>query len=106
MTFDNFPPSRRDALRDDAVRLRAILRGVRDPASGRMVEHEAIATPAMQRFWQSAVIKSDTSSDDAATKVAQVNINYVKPPISSPPTQAQVQYLADAIEKIAVALTR
>ena len=33
MTFDNFPPSRRDALRDDAVRLRAILRGVRGARS-------------------------------------------------------------------------
>lgn len=79
---------------------------LRDPRSGRMVEHEAIATPAMQRFWQSAVIKSDTGSDDAATKVAQTNIGYNKPTISDPPTQAQVQYLADAIDDIARALTR
>ena len=33
MTFSNLPPTRRAALRDDAVRLRAILRGVRGARS-------------------------------------------------------------------------
>jgi hypothetical protein len=77
---------------------------LRDPKSGQMVEHEAIATPQMQRFWQSAVIKSDTGSDDAATKVSQVEINYPETAISDPPTQAQVQTIANALHAVVVAL--
>jgi hypothetical protein len=76
-------------------------------AAGKMVEHEAIATPQMQRFWQSAVVKSDTGSDDAATKVSQINAPlYAEPTISNPPTQAEVQALAHAVKLISDALQR
>lgn len=70
-------------------------------AAGKMVEHEAIATPQMQRFWQSAVIKSDTGSDDAANKVSQLsNIVYAATTLSTPPTQGELQTMANALATI------
>ncbi len=78
---------------------------LRDPKSGQMVEHEAIATPQMQRFWQSAVIKSDTSSDDAATKVSQrATLIYPETTLNTPPTQAQLQAMATALYEVSRAL--
>lgn len=72
---------------------------------GRMVEHEAIATPQMQRFWQSAVIKSDTGSDDAATKVSQrATLIYPNTTLSTPPTQDELQAMATALYEISRAL--
>lgn len=78
---------------------------LRDSATGRMVDHEAIPTPQMQRFWQSAVIKSDSSSDDAATKVSQrATLIYPETTLSNPPTQAQLQAMATALYDISRAL--
>lgn len=78
---------------------------LRDPLSGQMVEHQAIPTPQMQRFWQSAVIKSDTGSDDAATKVSRrATLIYPETTLSTPPTQAQLQAMATALHSISQAL--
>ena len=80
---------------------------LRDPQSGRMVEHEAVPTPAMQRFWQSAVIRSDTGAEDATTKVSQMDHNiYPQRALSNPPTQEQLQQLSDALSAIAERMTR
>lgn len=77
---------------------------IKDPKTGKWETYQGIITPQMQRFWQSAVIKTDDGSVIAGDKVSQVGITYVSQTISNPPTQAQVQAIDLALAQVVVAL--
>jgi hypothetical protein len=78
----------------------------RNPATGKIETIKVVATPDFQRWWQSAVVRADTASSDATLKVTQLNsVIYTAPTISNPPTQAQVQAIANALAQIAEAMT-
>lgn len=73
-------------------------------ANGTTIEAEGVPSPAYQRFWQSAVQKADQVANDTDGKVNTKTINYTAPAISNPPTQAQVQAIANALELVCKAL--
>jgi hypothetical protein len=74
---------------------------VKDPKTGKLVPVQGIPTPDFQRWWQSAVVRSDSASTDVETKVNTKEITYTAPTISNPPTQAQVQAIANVVEQMA-----
>jgi hypothetical protein len=63
-----------------------------------------VPSPAYQRFWQSAVQKADEAANGADGKVNTKTINYTAPTISNPPTQSEVQAIANALEAVCEAL--
>lgn len=67
-------------------------------------EWVGVATPAYQRWWQSAKIKADQTGSGLDDKVDTVSITYTAPTINNPPTQAQVQAIADKLEAVTKAL--
>jgi hypothetical protein len=77
---------------------------MRDPRSGQWVTVQGVPTPDFQRWWQSATVKADATGSDIDDKVDVVTINYTAPTISNPPTQAQVQAIANALEAVTEAL--
>jgi hypothetical protein len=72
--------------------------------NGAVVKGRGIPSPEFQRRWQSAVAKADEAAADADGKVNTKTINYTAPTISNPPTQAQVQAIANALETVTKAL--
>lgn len=64
-------------------------------------------TPAFQRWWQSAAVRADGGADDAAGKVSKASAPVYGPvTLSTPPTQAELQAMADALAQISVKLTQ
>jgi len=58
-------------------------------------------TPAFQRWWQSAAVRADTGADDASGKVSKVSATiYAATTLSTPPTQGELQAMADALSLI------
>ena len=64
-------------------------------------------TPAFQRWWQSAAVRADSGADDAADKVSKVGgLIYAPVTLSNPPTQGELQAMADALAQISQTLTQ
>jgi hypothetical protein len=58
-------------------------------------------TPAFQRWWQSAAVRADTGADDAAGKVSKLSATiYPQTVLTTPPTQGELQAMADALALI------
>jgi hypothetical protein len=73
---------------------------------GRTIEGEGVSTPEYQQFWQSAVKKADAAGSDLTGKVSQLSsVVYPGATISNPPTQGEVQAIANALAIIAEAMT-
>ena len=80
---------------------------VRDPATGKTLSGFGVISPEGQRYWQSAAIRADGAGDDASTKVTQMTHRVFAPTgIGSPPSQVEVQAIADALAEIALAMTQ
>ena len=72
--------------------------------NGTVTTGYGVPSPAYQRFWQSAVQKADDAANDTTGKVDTKTINYTAPTISNPPTQGEVQAIANALQAACEAL--
>ena len=77
---------------------------VTDPRTGKPTAYEGVPTPDFQRWWQASTVKADATGSGLTEKVDVITINYTAPTISSPPTQAQVQAIANALQAVTEAL--
>lgn len=64
-------------------------------------EWEGVPHTAYQRWWQNIKLTFELGSADAANKVTKVDYDiYIAPAISNPPTQSQVQTIANALAEV------
>lgn len=62
-----------------------------DPKTGQMVEHVAIATPQMQRFWQQSTVKLDSAAGGGTFTAETAAASYDQP---------QMQRVIDALASL------
>jgi hypothetical protein len=73
---------------------------------GKTFSGYGVISPEGQRYWQSAAIRADGAGDDVSAKVTKMeHVIYGGATISSPPSQDDVQAIADALKQIAKAMT-
>lgn len=64
---------------------------LRDIKTGKMIDHDAIATPQFQRFWQTQAVKLDSAAGGASFATETAAASY---------DQAQMQRVIDALASL------
>ena len=73
--------------------------------NGQRIPFKAAITPEMQRFWQTAVIRSDNAATDASLKVSQLSgETYPTTVAAGAYSQAQMQAVMTALHTLSNAM--